>query len=108
MARLGKLLVRMPFVKKNRCTLLCFGSEIGPKTRGKKGMNIQRQTIIRCPVCGHQKAETMPTDACVYFYACNNCSNVVKPKPGDCCVYCSYATVKCPPVQADTNCCNRT
>lgn len=23
----------------------------------------------------------------------------VKPKPGDCCVYCSYGTVPCPPIQ---------
>ena len=24
------------------------------------------------------------------------------PKPGDCCVFCSYATVPCPPVQVGT------
>ena len=26
------------------------------------------QSDITCPVCGHQEKETMPTDACQYFY----------------------------------------
>nr|WKN38666.1 GDCCVxC domain-containing (seleno)protein [Tunicatimonas sp. TK19036] len=38
----------------------------------------------------------MPTDACQYFYECESCGQVVKPKAGDCCVYCSYGTVACP------------
>jgi len=60
---------------------------------------------ITCPVCGHQKQEVMPSDACQYFYQCTNCRNVIRPKEGDCCVYCSYGTVKCPPMQQDTHCC---
>jgi hypothetical protein len=24
---------------------------------------------------------------------------VLRPKPGDCCVFCSYGSVKCPPQQ---------
>ena len=43
--------------------------------------------------------ETMPTDACQWFYECDQCHVVLKPKPGDCCVYCSYGTVPCPPIQ---------
>ena len=26
---------------------------------------------ITCPLCGHQALETMPTDACQFFYQCN-------------------------------------
>ena len=59
---------------------------------------ILESTII-CPACGGSEAETMPTDACQWFYDCRHCGAVLKPKPGDCCVYCSYATVPCPPVQ---------
>lgn len=62
-------------------------------------MNIILQSTITCPVCGHQKEETMPTDACQYFYECEKCHTILKPKHGDCCVFCSYGTVKCPPVQ---------
>ena len=57
-------------------------------------------STLTCPRCGHAKAETMPTDACQWFYECEGCREVLRPKPGDCCVYCSYGTVPCPPVQA--------
>ncbi len=42
----------------------------------------------------------MPTDSCQWFYDCEGCGKVLKPKQGDCCVYCSYGTIPCPPVQA--------
>lgn len=57
------------------------------------------ESTLTCPACFHQKAETMPTDACQWFYECENCHTVLKPKAGDCCVYCSYGTVPCPPIQ---------
>ncbi|WP_322853565.1 GDCCVxC domain-containing (seleno)protein [Roseibium algicola] len=41
----------------------------------------------------------MPTDSCQWFYECKACHEVLKPKAGDCCVFCSYATVPCPPIQ---------
>ncbi len=41
----------------------------------------------------------MPTDACQYFYECANCGVMLKPKEGDCCVFCSYGSVPCPPIQ---------
>ncbi len=62
-------------------------------------------SLITCPFCGHQKMETMPVDACQYFYACEGCEQVLKPKPGDCCVFCSYGSEKCPPIQLDQACC---
>lgn len=63
------------------------------------GKTIELQSVITCPHCGHKKAEIMPTDACQFFYECENCKKVIKPKEGDCCVYCSYGTVKCPSKQ---------
>ncbi|WP_295188307.1 GDCCVxC domain-containing (seleno)protein [Sediminibacterium sp.] len=66
---------------------------------------IETKSIITCPVCKHEKIEDMPTDACQYFYQCENCRNVIRPKQGDCCVYCSYGTAKCPPMQQNSNCC---
>jgi hypothetical protein len=41
----------------------------------------------------------MPVDACQYFYDCKGCGALLKAKPGDCCVFCSYGDVACPPVQ---------
>jgi hypothetical protein len=57
------------------------------------------QSTLTCPECGHRALETMPTDACQYFYDCLGCGTVLKPKAGDCCVYCSYGDQPCPPIQ---------
>jgi hypothetical protein len=62
-------------------------------------------SILTCPICGYQKEEEMPIDACQFFYECENCKSVVKPQSGDCCVYCSYGSIKCPPVQQQNRCC---
>jgi hypothetical protein len=63
------------------------------------------QTTITCPICAHRAAETMPTDACQYFYDCKGCGAILKHKPGDCCVFCSYADRPCPPVQESGRTC---
>lgn len=63
------------------------------------------ESTITCPKCGHQKMEVMPTNACQYFYECEACKALLKPKPGDCCVFCSFGTVECPPVQQGLECC---
>lgn len=69
-----------------------------------RGMTLQ--STITCPLCGASKSETMPTDACMYFYDCTGCGAVLKPKAGDCCVFCSYGTAPCPPIQAGDSCCS--
>ncbi|MGE5521917.1 MAG: GDCCVxC domain-containing (seleno)protein [Candidatus Dadabacteria bacterium] len=63
------------------------------------------KSVISCPVCGFEKEEAMPIDACLYFYTCTNCGIIIKPKQGYCCVFCSYGTVPCPPVQMQKPCC---
>ncbi|MFZ4590327.1 MAG: GDCCVxC domain-containing (seleno)protein [Ignavibacteria bacterium] len=63
------------------------------------------ESEITCPECGHRKMEMMPSDACVFFYECENCRTVLKPLKGDCCVFCSFGSVKCPPVQSGDSCC---
>ena len=60
---------------------------------------IQLESELTCPECGHKRVETMPTDNCQYFYECTACGALLKPLQGDCCVFCSYATVPCPPIQ---------
>jgi hypothetical protein len=56
---------------------------------------------ITCPHCGHRKVEEMPTNACQFFYKCERCHTLLRPKPGDCCVFCSYGSVACPPIQLE-------
>lgn len=68
-------------------------------------MEIITKSIILCPNCGYKKEEVMPADACQYFYECENCKTILKPQQGDCCVFCSYGSEKCPPIQENKGCC---
>lgn len=62
-------------------------------------MEIQLQSVITCPECGYSREETMPTNSCQIVYECSNCGAMLKPRAGDCCVFCSYGSVQCPPEQ---------
>jgi hypothetical protein len=68
-------------------------------------VEIVTSSVITCPNCGARAEEQMPTDACLYFYECRSCKSMLRPKQGDCCVFCSYGNVQCPPVQASQGCC---
>lgn len=57
------------------------------------------ESLITCPLCATAKPEIMPTDACQFFYMCTGCGVRLKPEPGSCCVFCSYGSVPCPPIQ---------
>lgn len=52
---------------------------------------------ITCPNCGSVTSATMPGDACVFFFECPSCRTLLRPLPGDCCVFCSYGDHECPP-----------
>jgi len=56
---------------------------------------------ITCPHCATARPETMPTDACQFFYVCTGCGTKLRPKQGDCCVFCSYGSLPCPSIQAE-------
>ena len=66
------------------------------------------RSVLTCPHCGHASTEIMPTDACQWFYECPACRTLLRPRDGDCCVFCSFGSVACPPVQlAGRPCCDR-
>ncbi|MDY6943788.1 MAG: GDCCVxC domain-containing (seleno)protein [Pseudomonadota bacterium] len=64
-----------------------------------------RQSTITCPHCGQKTTEAMPLNACIWLWTCPGCHRELKPKKGDCCVYCSYGSTPCPPKQENTTCC---
>jgi len=66
-----------------------------------KDNKVMLKSTIQCPECSFKKEETMPQNACQHFYVCTECSSRLQPKEGDCCVFCSYGTVKCPPKQQE-------
>lgn len=81
------------------------GWQIFQKRKKAQSGNIVLQSLLTCPNCGFQKEETMPTDACQFFYECETCHVMLRPKAGDCCVFCSFGSVKCPSKQEGINCC---
>ena len=52
---------------------------------------------ITCPLCNAVTADTMQDDRCIFFWECPQCHTLLRPQPGDCCVFCSYGDAKCPP-----------
>ncbi len=64
-------------------------------------MAIVLDSVVTCPVCGATHQERMPEDRCVVTYTCKACGAVLRPKPGDCCIFCSYGSVPCPAIQEE-------
>lgn len=75
---------------------------------------IQTKSVLTCPECGHKSELDMPTDVCQFFLECDSCKTVLRPLAGDCCVFCSFGSVKCPPIQhaaasnSSASCCSGT
>ena len=67
---------------------------------------IRLSSDLTCPECGSTTRAQMPTDTCQFFFDCPACRTVLRPQPGDCCVFCYYATVPCPPIQQGGSCCD--
>lgn len=73
---------------------------VHPRRKREMTAMVLESTLV-CPNCGYAAVETMPADACVHFYECRRCRTMLRPKPGDCCVFCSFGSMKCPPKQAE-------
>ncbi len=59
-------------------------------------MSATKTAVITCPLCGAKTDAVMPEGACQFFWDCPGCGDVLRPKAGDCCVFCSYADRACP------------
>ena len=66
---------------------------------------IELNSKLTCPHCKQSEMLTMPIDSCQWFYECPKCHEILEPIKGDCCVFCSYGTIPCPPIQEGDTCC---
>jgi hypothetical protein len=83
-----------------------FDHAVLNKQHGTFSMSgIIHESMITCPRCGFAQRETMPLDACQFFYDCAGCGARLRPNEGDCCVFCSFGSVPCPPRQAGSSIC---
>ena len=69
------------------------------KLENNESAVLKMQSTLTCPKCQHQSTEVMQENACKVFHKCEACSEMVKPKEKECCVFCSYGSVKCPSKQ---------
>jgi hypothetical protein len=60
---------------------------------------VVQDCVITCPVCSTKVQEVMSSEAPKRKYHCPRCLTWLSPKPGDHCIYDSYGSVKCPPIQ---------
>lgn len=51
------------------------------------------ESVQTCPHCGSVKQETMPTDACQFYYEWQRCNAMLRPEPGT--VACSVLLDPC-------------
>src|SRR3546814_6741016 len=78
-------------------------SDLSRPMRGLTVSDVELESILTCPECGHRATETMPVTACQFFYECTGCGVVLRPNQGDCCVFCSFGTVPCPRSEEHTS-----
>lgn len=71
----------------------------------EQAMDVVTHSVLTCPNCGAPSEEEMPLNACLFFFECPACRTLLRPKPGDCCVFCSFGSVQCPPMQQQGGCC---
>ena len=82
---------------------------IRPRSTSESPMAaVALESVLTCPQCGFAQQEAMPTDACQFYYQCSNCDALLRPRAGDCCVFCSYGSVPCPSIQERRGCCQST
>lgn len=60
---------------------------------------VSKTSEITCPKCHFTKQEKLPTKYCLFEYSCTNCNAQLTPENGDCCVFCTYGSYKCPSIQ---------
>ena len=66
--------------------------DVGDEQQG----SIKVTATITCPTCGANTEAEIPEDACQIVWDCPACRTALRPKQGDCCVFCSYADRRCP------------
>ncbi|QWD77240.1 GDCCVxC domain-containing (seleno)protein [Polynucleobacter sp. MWH-Svant-W18] len=61
-------------------------------------MNItleNQHSTITCPYCQASERLELPRGSSQHLYRCCACSNILKTKSGDCCIFCSFGDVDC-------------
>ncbi|WP_370622950.1 GDCCVxC domain-containing (seleno)protein [Polynucleobacter sp. MWH-Berg-3C6] len=55
----------------------------------------KQQSTITCPYCRASESLEIPIGSSQHLYRCRACSSILKPKSGDCCIFCSFGDLDC-------------
>jgi hypothetical protein len=83
---------------------LALGASFATRAFAKKKTKIKwdgivGDCVVTCPVCKTQVQETMVSETPKLIYHCPVCLTWLSPKKGDHCIYDSYGSLNCPPIQ---------
>ena len=57
------------------------------------------ETVMTCPSCHAKEKQTMWPHFIESVFVCNKCNKPHLQIPDRCCIYCSYGSIECPPIQ---------
>ena len=63
-------------------------------------LEVSLWSVMTCPNCGCSKLEAIPKNEEKLSYTCAECKTVLEPAGWECCVYCSYGSVRCAKAQS--------
>ena len=76
-----------------------------PQCRSEVTMSaIVLESVLTCPRCGF--AGNHAHGRLPVLLRVQQLQGAAAPNPGDCCVFCSFGSVKCPPIQQQLGCCS--
>jgi hypothetical protein len=88
---------------KDKCCIFCsYGSVPCPNAQMKKILGIQDIELfstLTCPNCGHHTEFQMPVHASKKFFECPHCKTSFSSKEDECCIFCTFGSVRCPATQ---------
>jgi hypothetical protein len=64
-------------------------------------MQLAFESTLTCPECSYAEKLDLPDDYCQIVHVCTRCGTKLRPKTGDCCIFCSYGDVQCPSKQQE-------
>ncbi|OWF65799.1 hypothetical protein B6A14_08535 [Polynucleobacter hirudinilacicola] len=55
----------------------------------------KQHSTITCPYCQATETLEIPRGSSQHLYRCRACACILKPKSGDCCIFCSFGDLDC-------------
>ena len=70
-----------------------------PRKSNPVWAGVVKHCVLTCPVCKNRTQEFMVSESLKLVFQCPACLTWLSPKKNDHCIYDSYGSVNCPPIQ---------